>query len=384
MAKTPPVPASSRAYLDAAVVAPLHPAARDAYHAALDEGWADPRRLHREGRRARQLLDGSRQAIAACLGARTQEITFTAGHTRAVHAAVTGVLAARHRIGRRVVASAVEHSAVLAAGSHSGELMTVGVDRSGRVDPDAFRTAVVDQPTALACLQVANAEVGTRQPVSQVADSCAAAGVPLLLDATAAAGHVEVPGTWDALVAGAGAWGGPAEVGVLALRAGTRWLSTEPEHDGVETVAGAPGVPAILAAAVALEAAVAAREMQAKRRFALVDAIRSAAAAVRATEVVGDPVDRLPHVVTFSCLYVDGEAVLDAFDRRGFAVGSGSACTASSLRPSHVLAAMGVLTHGNIRLGLPMTVRESEVDGFVAVLDDVVSQVRSQMGTADL
>jgi len=374
-----------RTYLDAATAAPLLPAAREAFLAALDDGWADPRRLHREGRRARLLLDGARDAVATALGARPPEVTFTATHTRAVHAGVAGLLRARRRVGGAVVASPVEHSAVLsAARHHSTELITPLVDGLGRADVGAFVDAVAGPGTALACLQVANGEVGTTQPVEEVAEACRRHGVPILVDAAAAAGHLRLPRTWDALTADAGAWGGPSEVGVLCLPAGTRWLSAEPEHDGVEQVAGAPGIPAVLAAAVALEAATAALPAEGPRRAALVDRVRRAARRLPDTEVVGDDTHRLPHVVTFSCLYVDGEVLLEAFDRLGFAVGSGSACSAATLRPSHVLAAMGVLTQGNVRLGLPLGVQEPAVESFVAVLPRVVADVRTRLGVADL
>ena len=120
-----------------------------------------------------------------------------------------------------------------------------------------------------------------------------------------------------------------------------------------------------------------ARAEEGPRRAGLVDAIRATAAGVPDTEVLGDPEHRLPHVVTFSSLYVDGEAVVDELDRAGFAVGSGSACTASTLRPSHVLAAMGVLTHGNVRVGLPLRVAAADVTAFRDALPGAIARVRS-------
>ena len=116
------------------------------------------------------------------------------------------------------------------------------------------------------------------------------------------------------------------------------------------------------------------------RQHALVDRIRARVAEIPDTEVVGDPVDRLPHLVTFSFLYVDGEAIVDALNRRGFEVASGSACTASTLEPSHVLASMGVLTHGNVRVSLTRDATEAEVDGFLDVLAEVVHQIRRDAG----
>jgi cysteine desulfurase len=140
-----------------------------------------------------------------------------------------------------------------------------------------------------------------------------------------------------------------------------------------------------VAAAAALRAAGAEAKAEADRLFPLVDRIRTAVAAtVPAVEIVGDPVDRLPHLVTFSCLYLDGEALLHGLDRAGFAVSSGSSCTASTLRPSHVLAAMGVLSHGNVRISLHRETTEAAVDRFLAVLPDLVASLRAEAGVTDL
>jgi cysteine desulfurase len=143
-----------------------------------------------------------------------------------------------------------------------------------------------------------------------------------------------------------------------------------------------------LAAAEAWQQTEATRATEQARAAALVDRIRAAVAGIPDTEVVGDPADRLPHVVTFSCLYVDGEALVGELDRRGFAVASGSACTSSTLEPSHVLAAMGVLTHGNVRVTLPLEAvaprRAADVERFLAVLPDAVAAVRAELGAAGL
>jgi len=144
-------------------------------------------------------------------------------------------------------------------------------------------------------------------------------------------------------------------------------------------------VPLVVAAAAALRAAWAEAEQEAARLSALVDRIRdTVAATVPDVEVVGDPVNRLPHVVTFSCLYVDGEALLHALDRRGFAVSSGSSCTSSTLRPSHVLEAMGVLSHGNVRLSLHRETTEAQVDRFLAELPGIVAALRAEAGVVGL
>ncbi len=374
------------AYFDAASTEPLHPAARDALLAALDVGWADPARLYGTARRARLLLEQARTEVAEILGARPDEVSFTSSGTQAVHLGVLGALHGRRRAGRHLVTGAVEHSSVLhAAGIHErdgGSVETVGVSRTGQVDVAAFTRAVSVPGTALACLQTANHEVGTLQPVEEVAAACQAAGVPLVVDAAQSAGRLPIPDGWSVLTASAHKWGGPPGVGVLAVRKGTRWRSPYPEDEREQRrVPGFENVPAIVAAAAALRARVAEEAGEGPRLSALVDHIRAEVARlVPDVEIVGDPVRRLPHVVTFSCLYVEGEALLGELDKAGFAVSSGSSCTASTLRPSHVLEAMGVLTHGNVRVSLPRGVSEGDVDRFLAVLPDIVRRIRSSLG----
>jgi cysteine desulfurase len=378
------------AYLDAATAAPLHPVARQALLASLDDGWADPDRLYAGARRARQLADAAQAAVARSLGVRPDEVSFTANGTVAAHSAVLGGLAGRRRIGGTLVHSAIEHSAVLhAAARHvadGGSAAEIGVDRTGRVDLDAWRRAVAAPGVALAALISASHEVGTVQPLSAAAQACAEAGVPLFVDAAQSVGRVPVPAGWSMLSASAHKWGGPPGVGVLVVRKGTRWLSPYPSDDLYRPrPGGAADLPGIVAAAASLGAVMGEAAAEAVRLSALVDRIRErVAATVPDVEVVGDPVDRLPHLATFSCLYVDGEALLHALDRRGFAVSSGSSCTASTLRPSHVLEAMGVLSHGNVRVSLHRGTTEAEVDRFLAQLPQVVADLRAEAGVSDL
>ncbi|MDX6205518.1 MAG: cysteine desulfurase [Frankiales bacterium] len=376
-------------YLDAASTEPLHPAARAALLAAIDDGWADPARLYGSARRTRRLLDDARAAMAAHLGARPDEVSFAASGTQAVHLAVLGALGGRRRVGNHAVASSVEHSAVLHALDFAEADQTlVRVDREGRTDAAAF-TAALRPDTALACLQSANHEVGTLQPVAEVADACQAASVPLVSDAAQSVGRLPVDAAAmgvSVLTASAHKWGGPAGVGVLVVRKGTRWRSPVP-YDERESrrVPGFENLPAIVAAVAALDAVAAEREAGAARDRALIDRLRAELPGlVPDVEIVGDPVQRLPHLLTFSCLYVNGEALLGALDGQGFAVSSGSSCTASTLAPSHVLEAMGVLTHGNIRVSLSRTSTAADVDRFLAVLPGVVSRLRADAGVAGL
>ncbi|WP_193613998.1 aminotransferase class V-fold PLP-dependent enzyme [Nocardioides lijunqiniae] len=365
-------------YLDSASAEPLHPAARDTLLAALDQGYADPRRLHRPGRNARLLLDNARAVLADALGVRPDEVTFTSSGTEAVHRGLLGLHRARARVSDRIVHSAVEHSAVLHAAAWApGETVSAPVDALGRVLVDELVAA--SEGAAVVALQAANHEVGTLQPVGDVAERLP--GVPLFVDACAAAGRVGLPTGWSAAAASAHKWGGPAGVGVLLVRKGARWTSPFPRDDRVDDRAsGFENVPAALAAAAALQAVVAERDETAARQAALVDRVRAAVLEIPDTDVVGDPVDRLPHLVTFSFLYVDGEALVHALGRHGFGVASGSACTASTLEPSHVLAAMGALTHGNVRLSLARDTSPEEVERFLAVLPGAVAEIRADVG----
>ncbi|WP_327086083.1 aminotransferase class V-fold PLP-dependent enzyme [Nonomuraea sp. NBC_01738] len=376
------------AYFDAASTEPLHPQAREAYLAALDVGWADPARLYGPARRAHLLLEQARTEVAEALGARPDEVSFTSSGTQAVHLGVLGTLHGRRRAGRHLVTGAVEHSSVLhAAGLHErdgGTVSAIGVDLSGRVDQAAFAEAVAAPGTALACLQTANHEVGTLQPVAEAAVACRQHEVPLLVDAAQTAGRLPIPAGWSVLTASAHKWGGPAGVGVLAVRKGTRFRSFLPEDERERRrVPGFENVPAIVAAAAALRAMSAEAAAEGARLSALIGRIRETVPkVVPDVEVIGDPVERAPHIVTFSCLYVDGEALLTELDKAGFAVSSGSSCTASTLRPSHVLEAMGVLTHGNVRVSLPRGASEAEVDRFLSVLPGLVRRIRQDAGVA--
>jgi cysteine desulfurase len=372
----------NRAYLDAASSEPLHPAAREVLLSAVDSGWADPARLHHEGRTARLLWDNARGVLADGLGVRPDELYLTTSGTAAIHSGLAAIAAARRRVGEAVVYSAVEHSAVLHAAAAAGTPVEVGVDSSGRVDLNSFAEAVAGPGVALAALQSANHEVGTRQPLAEAAEACLAAGVPLVVDAAASVGHEVVPAGWSALTASAHKWGGPAGVGLLAVRKGTRLAPAWPveeREDGLSP--GHPDIPAALAAAAALQARMKETDELDQRHRAWIDELRRRVAAdLTDVEVVGDPDDRLPHILTFSCLYVDGEALVTALDAEGFAVSSGSACTASTLRPSHVLAAMGVLTHGNVRVSLSRTTTYEEVDRFATVLPGLVRRIRAEVG----
>lgn len=370
-------------YLDAASIEPLRPAAREAYLAALDQGWADPLRLHSAARRARALYDESREAVGGVLGCRADEVTFVASGTDAATRGLSGLLRGRARYGSTFAHGAVEHSSVLhVAASHvsTAEVVSLPVGATGVVDADAVAATIDRGDIAAVAVQSGNLESGALQPTGPLARLCTDGGVPWFCDLTATAGRLgAVPG-WSVASAGAQAWGGPAGVGVLAVRKGVRWRATAPADDRLDPRSpGFENVPAIVAGAAALVEMEAGRRARAAEQERLTGLIRDETARrIGDVEVIGPRHDRLPHVASMSFLYVDGEVLVSELDRHGIAVASGSACTSSTLEPSHVLAAMGVLTHGNVRASVTCATTEHDVRHFVDTLETVVAEVRER------
>ena len=377
MALPEPAPHPPSGYLDAVGGQPLLPVAREAWLAAVDAGWSDPARLHHEGRRAGALLDAARTSIAASLGAAPAEVFLTTSGPTAVGVAVGGLLQSRQPGARRVVASAVESLAVLSpARAGADRLDLVPVSSSGRVDLAAFAAALRDgEPPALACLQAANPEVGTLQPVPEAAGLASAVGAPLLVHAVQVVGRMAVPAGWDVLCAAARDWAGPAGVGVLVVRSHVRWRPEENPDRG--WVSGFPDIPGAVAAARALEYLRAVEAEEARRLREMTAQLRDRLPACAAgIAVTGDPVDRLPHVVTFTCAGVTGEVVVDELARAGFSVASGSACTSDIRMPSQVLAAMGVAADASVRVSLPLGCADDAVDRLLAALPGALSAAR--------
>jgi cysteine desulfurase len=373
--------AVAETYLDAASTTPLHPRARAALLEALD-GFGDPSRLYRRGRRARMLLDRSREQLAAAVGADPDEVVFTSGGTEAANLAVTGMARAAGRR-RHLVVSAVEHTSVLApARALAGqgfEVTEVGVDGTGRVDPDGLAEAVRDD-TLLVCLQHANHEVGTIQPVREAAALAHERGALLLVDACQTLGRLPVDMAEqgaDLLVASGHKCYGPPGTGFLVASGRARprpvLVGDEREH---RRRAGMKNLPGIAAMAAAVTARVAEAPGERDRMAGLAGRLLAGLAAIPEVVVHGDPGRRLPHLVAFSVLYIEGEALLLLLDAEGIAVHSGSSCTADTQEPSHVLAAMGAITHGSVRVSFLRDATEADVDRLLAVLPAAVADLR--------
>ena len=341
---------------------------------AADAGWADPGRLYREGRRAALLRDSARESVAARIGARPEEVTLVAeGALPLVIRSWLGGSGAQGRL----LCSAVEHTSVLAEAdalvARGGRADIVGVDRTARVDLTAYLQALPG--ATLAVLQAANHEVGTRQPVAEVAAASEGAGVPLLVDATVTLGRDDPPADWSILVGRASTWGGPPGVALVAVR---RRLHAPPLD------LPSAGLPAMLAAARGLEWADEHRATDAARSRTLTERIReSVPRSVADIALLGGD-DRVAYLTALSCLFVDGEALVLGLDREGYAISSGSSCVSDLRRPSHVLVAMGALTQGNVRVSLPFGVTDETIDGFIEAMPRVVGDVRAMLQADDL
>lgn len=374
-------------YLDNASTTPIHPAARERMVAALDT-FGDPSRLYGAARRARIALDEARAEVAGALGGRAEEIVFTSSGTESCNLAVAAGAraAAAARKPRRVVVGAVEHTAVLhAAEALEGfEVVRIGVDETGVLDLDALREACASG-AGLVSIQLANGEVGTLQPVAAAAAIAREAGALMHTDACAAVGQIPVDvralGV-DLVSASSHKAYGPKGAGALWIRRGVRVRPTMVGDDRERgRRAGLENLPAIAGFAAALGARAQEIAAEAPRLFEMAARLRDELPK-RVVDLVvhGHPTDRLPGIVSFSVLYVEGEALLLALDRQGIAVHSGSSCTSSTQEPSHVLTAMGALTQGSIRVSMGRDTTEQDIETFLDALPPIVEQARKLAG----
>ncbi len=337
---------------------------------------SDPARLHTEGHAARVAVEDARDAVAELLGARNREVVFTSGATEAIATATWG---AAER-GVHMIVSEIEHSAVRLASAAHAEVSWIGCDEHGRVDPDAIAHQL-RADTALVHLQWGNHEVGTLQPVAEVAQLCHDRDVLLHVDAAQAAGHVVTAFDdlgIDLMSVSAHKMGGPPGVGALLVRRGLRLrpllLGSDQER---ARRAGFENVPAIIgwgAAARSLAGSLEAEERDARRRTRKVAAV---AASIEGVTPYGDPERRLPHIICLGISGVEPQAVLLGLDQAGIAVHSGSSCASETIEPSPVLAAMGVDAERSLRVSVGWTTTDADIDALLAALPDVLARLRA-------
>ncbi len=373
-------------YLDHAATTPVRPEVLEAMLPVFGGTFGNPSSVHAFGRAAREVLDDAHERLARSIGADAREIVFTSGGTEATNLALKGAAWAGKARGHRIVTTPVEHHATthsLAYLEKFGfEIVEVPVDRYGRVDPADVDRAVTDK-TILVTVMLANNEVGTVQPVADIARVVRShRGVLLHVDAVQAAPWVALDldalGV-DLVSLAAHKAEGPKGTGALWIRRGTHILSqahggSQERHRraGTENVAGAVGM------ARAFELVAAELPAKAERVRALRDRLAAAVLAVDGVELTGHPVERLPHIVSVVAKGVDGGSAVLALDLEGIACSTGSACASGSTEVSHVLTAMGYPddeAHGQLRLSLGRTTTDAEIDEAAARVPAVLRRL---------
>jgi len=384
----PPDSASAPIYLDHAATTPLRREALEAMLPYLTDAFGNPSSPHTFGRRARAGLDEARERIAARLNGRPREVVLTSGGTEALNLGLKGIAWAGKARGHRIVTTAVEHHAVghtlLHLEKFGFEVITLPVDRYGRVDPDEVESALTDR-TILVAIQLANNEVGTIQPVAEIARRVHdRKGVLLAVDAIAAAPYLEIDVEAldaDLVALAAHKFEGPKSAGALYLRHGTNILAQQHggaqeryRRAGTEDVAGAVGM------AVAFELACDERDETARRLRNLRDRLAGVLLMGSGPELTGHPTARLPGLLSVIVPDVDGSSVVTALDLEGLAASVGSACTTGSLEPSHVLIAMGYPVEearGSLRISVGRMTTEAEIDAAARIVPVVLAAQRA-------
>ena len=383
-------PASvERIYLDHNATTPVHPDVADSLSAALREEFGNPSSVHHFGQRAKAVVDQARSAVAALIGADPSEIVFMSGGTESDNFAIRGTAEALERTGRRhLIASAIEHEAVLntlkALARRGWETTLLPVGETGIVSPDDLRTALRDD-TALVSIMHANNEIGTIQPIAELARIAHEQGALFHTDAVQSAGKipidVKVLGV-DLLSISAHKYCGPKGIGAVWIRRGLRLLPllTGGKHERNRR-AGTENVPGIVGMGVAAVLARARMADEHVRVAGLRDRLETGILlAVPGTIVNGARSSRVPNTTNISFDRIEAESLLIALDLDGIAVSTGSACSSGTLEPSHVLKAMGFSSHrtqNSIRFSLGAGNTAAQVDRVIGVLPGIAEKLRA-------
>jgi cysteine desulfurase len=378
-----------RVYFDYNATTPLAPEVLEAIIAASREHFGNASSVHHFGQRAKAALDDARSAIAALIHAEPSEIVYTSGGTESDNFAIRGAADALEPTGRRhLVASAIEHEAVLntlkALSRRGWRITLVPVDQSGIVDPDRLRELVTKE-TALVSVMHANNEIGTIQPVAELAAIAHQSGALMHTDAVQSVGKIPVDVRAlgiDLLSLSAHKFNGPKGAGALWIKRGTRMqpILTGGKHERSRR-AGTENVPALVGMGVAARLAVSKLTTEAARVGALRDRLEDGILrSVPGTVLNGAPASRVPNTTNISFDRVEAESLLIALDLEGVAVSTGSACSSGTLEPSHVLRAMGLATHrtqNSLRFSLGLFSTIEEVDRVVALSPGLVDKLRA-------
>jgi cysteine desulfurase len=376
-----------KAYLDHIAATPLRPEVLEAMLPFFRGSYGNPQSLHSAGQEALQAVDEARAKVAGLIGAASEEIIFTAAGSESNNLALKGMALANQARGKRIVVSAIEHASVLNPAKALEKLgfttVFVPVDRFGRIDPGDVRKALT-KDTVLVSIMTANSEVGTIEPVADIARICRENGVLVHTDAVAAAGTVPVDVKAldvDALSLAADQFYGPKGAAALFVRKGVRVL---PLIDGGVQEGGRRGgtenVPAIVGMGKAAEIAAAGLGQRAEAAKTLRDLlIRELLSRADHVVLTGHPELRLPHHASFCVEFIEGEGMLLHLDMKGVACSSGSACTSKSLKASHVLLAMGLdhaLAQGSLVFSLLETTAREDIDHVLEVFPPIIDKLR--------
>src|SRR5688572_8533588 len=378
-----------RIYLDHNATTPLSPAVAERMGTALRDQWGNPSSVHHFGQKAKAAVDEARSAVATLVGADPSEVIFTSGGTESDNFAIRGVAEALEATGRKhLIASSIEHEAVLntmkALARRGWKTTLLPVDQSGIVSLEALGAALTDD-TALVSVMHANNEIGTIQPIAELAKIAQARGAVFHTDAVQSAGKIPIDVKTlgvDLISLSAHKFYGPKGAGALWIRRGLRLQSPltggkqeRSRRAGTENVAGVVGL------GVAAQIAKAKMTEEAARLALLRDRLEEGVlGAVTGTVVNGARSSRVPNTTNISFERVEAESLLIALDLAGFAVSTGSACSSGTLEPSHVLKAMGFSAHrtqNSIRFSLGAANTEADIDRLVDALPAVVEKLRS-------
>ncbi len=378
----------NKIYLDHSATTPVLPEATRAMTGFLTENYGNPSSLYETGQAARGALESARATVAGIIGADDpKEIVFTAGGTEADNLAIKGVVEAKAEKGRHIVASSIEHPAVLETLNYleknGFEVTYVPVGKSGIVNPKAVTDAITDK-TVLVSVMLVNNVIGTVQPIKEISRYTKERGVSFHTDAVQAVGNLKIDVNdlgVDLLAISGHKFHGPKGVGALYIRKGTRINpiihgggQERGKRSGTQNVSGVVGFTKALEIVTSEIEEKSARLVELRERL-----VKSVLSNIEDTIYLGDPERRLPGNACFSFKYIEGESLVLHLDMMGIAVSSGSACASQSLEPSHVILAMGyspVDAHGSLRVTLGRETKESEVDELVRVLPEVVAKLR--------
>ena len=377
-----------RVYFDHSATTPIDPAVMDAITPYLTEYFGNPSSFHSYGREVRKAVEEAREKVALAIGADPKEITFTSGGTESDNMAIHEIAYMSKNKGNHIITSAIEHHAALntvkALGKEGFDITILPVDKYGMVNPDDVEAAITDKTTLITIMH-ANNEIGTIQPIKEIAAIAKAKGIYMHTDAVQSFGKVPVNvddlGV-NLLTLSAHKFYGPKGVGALYIRKGTRWKQTLMHGGSQERLrrTGTENVPGIIGMAKAAELAVANLQTETEYLTKLRDRlIRGVMDNIGKVILTGHPTQRLCNHASFCFEYIEGESQLLSLDMKGIAASSGSACTSGSLEPSHVLMALGLtheIAHGSLRLSLGKDNTEEDVDYFLEVLPVVVKRLR--------